>query len=101
MKDKIFMVMPAIDTPCFTICDEIMVFEERADAEEMILALVEEDSYESWFYEFHEDLPWLTDIQNLLDRSWEDDLADSLIAVFDGVSRYHYNNYLLVEKEVM
>lgn len=101
MKNKIYMVVPTVDSPDFEICAEIMVFAELSDAEEMILALVEEDSYESWFYEFHEDLPWITDIQNLLDRDWKDDLADSLIAVFDGVSRYHYNNYLLVEKEVM
>ena len=80
--------------------DAIYAFAERGDAEEMILTLVEEDSYESWFYEFHEDLPWLTDIQGL-DRSWEDDFSNSLIRVFDGISHHHYDNYILVEKEVM
>ena len=100
MMNKIYMVVPTVESSCVEFCAEVMIFANRSDAEEMILALVEEDSYESWFYEFHEDLPWLTDVQGL-DRNWEDDFADSIVGIFDGVSRYHYNNYILVEKEVM
>ena len=100
MMNKIYMVVPTVESSCEEFSAEIMIFADRGDAEEMILALVEEDSYESWFYEFHEDLPWLTDVQGL-DRNWEDDFKDSICGVFDGVSRYHYNNYILVEKEVM
>jgi hypothetical protein len=96
---KVYLVAPTVENSCET-CDEIIVFADRADAEEMILALVEEDSYESWFYEFHENLPWLTDIQGL-DRDWEDDFSDSIVGIFDGISYYHYDNYILVEKEVM
>ena len=100
MMNKIYMVVPTSEGFYKDFCSEVMIFAERSDAEEMILALVEEDSYESWFYEIHEDLPWITDVQGL-DRNWEDDFSDSLVGVFDGISRYHYNNYILVEKEVM
>ena len=97
---KVYLVVPTVESSCEEICTEIMIFADRADAEEMILALTEEDSYESWFYEFHEDLPWMADVRGL-DRNWENDFSESLIGVFDGISYYHYNNYILVEKEVM
>ena len=100
MMNKIYMVVPTSEGFYKDFCSEAMIFADRSDAEEMILALVEEDSYESWFYEIHEDLPWITDVR-CLNRNWEDDFSDSLAGVFDGVSRYHYNNYILVEKEVM
>jgi hypothetical protein len=93
---KVYMVVPTVESSCEEVCDEIMMFADRADAEEMILALTEEDSYESWFYEFHADLPWVYN-----NRPWEEDFKDSMGGVSDGVSRYHYNNYILVEKEVM
>lgn len=98
--NKIYMVIPTVESSYEEFSAEVMIFADRADAEEMILALIEEYSYESWFYEFHEDLPWITDIQGL-DRDWEDDFSDSLVGVFDGISCYHYDNYILVEKEVM
>lgn len=100
MMNKIYMVIPTVESSCEEICAEAMLFADRADAEEMILALVEEDSYESWFYEFHVDLPWINEVRHS-EKTWKEDLNDSICGVFDGVSRYHYNNYILVEKEVM
>jgi hypothetical protein len=92
---KVYVVAPAtdyieIDT------SEVMVFANRGDAEEMVLALTQEASYESWCYEFYADLPWVYG-----GRPWEEDFEDSICGLRDGISVYHYNDYLLIEKEVM